>query len=300
VLKTVDMTKPRKMWFYQLEHDGDPMGRIKAAHQLGKIGSAEAVDALAKALLREKFWGVQIEIAGALADAHTEQAFAALQKGLGIKHVKARRAVVEAIGKFRRPESLDLLKKALEAKDSYYVPAEACRAIGKVRTPAALKVLEQQLEVESWNDSIRSGAIDALAALNSDEVVPTLKERTAYGAHQISRTAAVRALGTVGKGRGDVVDHLLKLVTDKFLRVQVTAIAQLGHLGDPRALGPLKALVDREDVDRRLLRVAEEAIREIREGLDPGPDTDAIKRENEELKKKLERLEGKAKKAAAA
>src|SRR6267142_6768179 len=32
VLKTVEMTKPRKMWFYQLDRDRDPMGRIRAAH----------------------------------------------------------------------------------------------------------------------------------------------------------------------------------------------------------------------------------------------------------------------------
>jgi len=46
ILKTTEVTKPRKMWFHQLEHDKDPMGRIKAAHQLGKIGSPEAVAAL--------------------------------------------------------------------------------------------------------------------------------------------------------------------------------------------------------------------------------------------------------------
>jgi len=40
------------------------LGRINAANMLGRSGSPKAVRALALALLQEKFWGVQAEIAG--------------------------------------------------------------------------------------------------------------------------------------------------------------------------------------------------------------------------------------------
>ncbi len=293
VLKHVTVTKPRKMWFYQLENDRDPMGRIAAAHQLAKVGSAEAVDALSRALLKDRFWGVQIEVAKCLADTGTQEAYEALKRGLAIKHVKARRAVVESLGAFRRPENLELLKKALAAKDSYYVPMEAAKSIGRTRTKAARTVLEGLLKQDSWNDTLRQGAIDGLAATNSEAVVDRLKERTKYGHHQLSRLSAVRALGAVGKGRPEVVSHLLGLTSDKFLRVQVTAVMQLGRLGDPRAVEPLRKLAEGEKVEGRIKRAAEEALRQIREGLDSGPDVEAIKKENEKLKKRLAKLEGK-------
>jgi len=299
VLKHVKVTKPRKMWFYQLENDRDPMGRVAAAHHLAKVGSPEAVEALARALLRDRFWGVQIEVARCLADAQTEDAFEALKKGLAIKNVKARRVVVEALGAFKRPETLGLVKKALDAKDSYYVPMEAAKTIGRTRAKGSRKALEELLARDSWNDTMRQGAIDGLAALNSDAVVERLIDRTKYGYHQLSRLSAVRGLGAVGKGRPEVVDHLLKLTSDKMFRVQITSVMQLGRLGDPRAVEPLRKMAEAEAVDGRIRRQAEEAIRTIREGLETGPDADALKKENEELKKKLERIEGKAKKAAA-
>jgi aminopeptidase N len=293
ILKHVTVVKPRSMWFYQLEHDKDPMGRIAAAHQLAKMGSSEAVEAMASALHRERFWGVQIEIAKCLGDTGTQEAYKALTKGLSIKHVKARRAVVEAIGTFRRPENLEVLKPALEAKDSYFVTMEALKAIGRARTKGSRAILEHYLKVDSWNDGIRQGAIDGLTALNSESVIDRLKERTAYGHHQLSRLSAVRGLGAMGKGRPDIVDHLIKLTTDRFLRVQVTAVMQLGRIGNPTAVDTLRKMSEDDKMEGRVKRAAEEALRQIREGLDMGPDVDAIKKENEQLKKKLAKLEGK-------
>lgn len=292
ILKHVTVVKPRAMWYYQLKSDKDPMGRIAAAHQLAKMGSPEAVEALAAALHNERFWGVQIEIARCLGDTGTQEAYKSLVKALGIKNVKARRAVVEAIGGFRRPENLEALKPALEAKDSYYVPMEALKAVGRARTKGSRAVLEHYLKVDSWNDWIRQGAIDGLTALGSDTVVERLKERTAYGHHQLSRLSATRGLGALGKGRPDIVQHLIKLTGDKFLRVQVTSVMQLGRIGDPTAVDTLRKLAEGDEVEGRVKRSAEEALRQIREGLDMGPDVDAIKKENERLKKRLAKLEG--------
>jgi hypothetical protein len=73
------------------------------------------------------------------------------------------------------------------------------------------------------------------------------------------------------------------------MRVQFSSIVQLGALGDPRAVAPLEKLGELKDVDGRLRRLTEESIRQIREGLEPGPDVDALKKENEGLRKKLGR-----------
>jgi aminopeptidase N len=98
----------------------------------------------------------------------------------------------------------------------------------------------------------------------------------------------------MGKGRPDVLQHLIKLTGDKFLRVQVASVMMLGRIGDPTAVETLRKLSEGEEIEGRVKRAAEEALRQIREGLETGPDVDAIKRENERLKKRLAKLEGKS------
>jgi len=295
------VAKPRAMWLYQLEHDRDSIGRVAAARNLGRMGAPWAIEALARALKRERFWGAQMEIARALGDAGTDAAYHALVDGLSIKHVKARRAVAESMAGFKRKESIGHLKKALEAKDSYYVPAEALRAIGRTRTKDALKILKAHLAVPSWNDSIASGAIDGIGAYNDESLVPLISERTKSGYNHLSRAAAVRALGGFGRGKPEVVDRLIELTRDRHIRIQAASISMLGRVGDPRAVPALQEMIEAEGADGRLRRMAEEAIRQIREGLDPEPKSvDELKKENTELKKKLKRLEKKSGAKAAA
>ncbi len=295
VLKRAMITKPRAMWLRQLQTSKHAMARVMAAKELGRIGAPWAVDALSKAFSKERFWGVQIDIASALGTAGTPEAYDALVGALRVRNVKARRGVVEALGGFKRAETVSHMKAALGAKDSYHVPAEALRSIGKGRTKGAERVLKEHLAVDSWNDVIRWGALDGLARLNDEGNLKTFMKYSELGHNHLSRTAAVRGLGAVGRGHQDVTDRLVELVKDRHIRVQMTAIQQLGQLGDPRALDPLKALVEGESADRRLFRAAEEAMRRIREGLEPEKKSEEeLKRENTDLKKKLKRLERRA------
>jgi HEAT repeat protein len=57
---------------------------------------------------------------------------------------------------------------------------------------------------------------------------------------------------------------LLACTRDRYLRVQLAAIAALGRLGDDRAVPRLEQLVEAVDVDGRVGRTAAEAIRAIR------------------------------------
>lgn len=265
ILKKVEFTKPAPLWIYQLSHDDHVQGRVEAARALGKLGSAEAVAALGQAIIRERFWGVQVAIARTLGQLRNDGAMAALLRGVQAPHPKVRRAAVEALGEFRSIKALGAIRQVAERDRSYFVAAEALRTLGKTRDPAVRPVLEQALRArESWNDTVRIGAIDGLAALGDREAIARVRERTRYGNPHTSRMAAVRALGKAGRGQDEVLTLLLKLTGDRFLRVQLAAVHALGDLGDDRAVGALQRIADREKIDGRLRRAAAEAIRKIR------------------------------------
>jgi HEAT repeat protein len=54
--------------------------------------------------------------------------------------------------------------------------------------------------------------------------------------------AAVRCLAQVGAGRSDVQDHLISLLNDPYLLVQMAAVRALVQVGDERAVPALKKL----------------------------------------------------------
>jgi aminopeptidase N len=272
ILKTLDETKPREMWLAQLENDPDSLGRAAAAEALAIIGSASVVEALRNALLKETFWGAQNEIAKALSSIGTDDAYRALLDGLSARDPRARRAVVEALGAFPREDTVRHLKGALAAKDSYQVPCEALRVIGKCRTPDASSILLKHLEVESWNESIRSAAIDGLAALNDESHLPAITKYLDPGYGFAVRAAAVRAIAKLTRGRSDAVPLLAPLLASPNLLVRLTAVVELGRLGDPKAI-PLLAALAECDASRRFIRVIDDSIRQIRAGIDLAPST---------------------------
>src|SRR6185437_12274499 len=101
----------------------------EAALALGRDGSRRAVEALAATLADEGFWATQAAIAQALGMARQPGARRALLDNLGLPHPKARRAVVAALGEYRRdPEVREALARLCQAGDeSYFVEAEAAR-----------------------------------------------------------------------------------------------------------------------------------------------------------------------------
>ena len=94
---------------------------------------------------------------------------------------------------------------------------------------------------------------------------------------------AIRNLATFGKGRKDVLDMLMELANDRYVLIQITAVDALGELRDERAM-PLLESLTKGEVDGRLMRAAEDAIRKIYTWLDT--DIDAY-RIGEEIKKRI-------------
>ncbi|MBI4013416.1 MAG: HEAT repeat domain-containing protein [Candidatus Rokubacteria bacterium] len=270
LLGTFQVTLPLACWAAQLRGDPHPIGRIAAAQALGRLGSAEATALLAAALRRERVWFVQGEIAAALGQIRSPAALTALVRAARVGDPRVRRPVVRALGEFRSPWLLPVLARLAREDPSSFVAAEALRALGRARDRSVTPVITRALrEVDSWNDTVRVGAVEGLGDLGEPGVLATLRARTRYGFPHPSRVAAIRTLGRLGRGDAATLRTLLARTGDPYLRVRLAAIVALGHLGDDRALPRLRRLGAAEDVDGRIRRTAAEALRAIRGDAEP-------------------------------
>ncbi|MGE5660209.1 MAG: M1 family aminopeptidase [Actinomycetota bacterium] len=318
-LKTVTLEYPIAELKAQLQLDVDPISRIHAVHALAKKGGLEAVKALSHALKNDPFWGVRAEIASQLAEIKLDQAFEALVTGLKDKDARVRRAVVGALAQLKTNESYKALKPLVEKGDpSYYVEATACAAIGgiaaghlddKPTDEQAIKLLKSVLkDREGWNEVVRSGAVVGLAQMKtSEEALNLILKYTAAGTPQALRLTAIRSLGAISTGQTNVnLEHILQrlaeLSREGFFLTQVAVVVALGQMETPKAIGILHSLAE-QTADGRVRRLAEEAVQKVQKsvGADQAvkqlrEELDQLKKENQELRSRLENLEAKAKK----
>ncbi|HWC28484.1 MAG TPA: M1 family aminopeptidase [Dehalococcoidia bacterium] len=303
VLKTLDLDRPGEMLRAQLTEDSAIMGRIDAARALGKKSDKDAIEALGKALRDDAFWGVQAEAARALGSIRSNQALDELLASLNVQHPKARRAVVRALGEFREERAGQALARVIDEGDaSYYVEASATAAIGKTRTQAAYGALERSLGKNSQNDIIRASAFEGFGQLRDERGVQLGLEWSRYGRPPNVRGAAASSLGQLGQvvpehRKEEIVDHLVTLVRDPWLRTQVSSINALGELKATKALADLDRAA-RTALDDRVVRSARVAAKRIRESGDKGDDlkklreeVDKLTDENRTLKDRLDKLE---------
>lgn len=319
-LKTVTLEYPVPELKAQLAHDPDPISRIYAAKALAKKGGLEAIAPLTESLTRDPFWGVRAEVAGQLASIKLDQAFDGLIRGLEDAEPRVRRAVVQALAKIKTRASYKALKAVAEDGDaSYYVEASAIKGLGAVAASnlsdgngkeekKALKLFRAILDERAgWNEVVRSGAIAGLSEMKtSTEALDLVLEYTVAGTPQPLRLAAIRALGAISSGQEpSSLDRILhrfdELTGETFFLTQVAVVAALGQMETQKAIAPLQALAN-QSPDGRVRRRAEEAIQKVRQTTDKDKalkkiqdELDQVKKENQNLRSRLEALEAKAK-----
>jgi aminopeptidase N len=263
VLKTMSVRAPKEMLIKQLQKGRTVAERASAAHALAVHSSDIVVDALQKTIITD-FWGVATEAAKSLGLIRTERAFEALKKSLKVLQPKARRAVVRAIGEFRREETVDLLRPHLY-EESYFVESEVAMAIGKTKSAAAMPLLRKALESSTFQNVVAQGAIAGLKEFADDrEIASLLIEKSRYGNHHRIREAATFALGRFVDGNHAVVDHLKMLLTDKWFRVRINACRALAEAAYAKAVPDLTRVAE-TDLDYRVRRIAEECINLIKD-----------------------------------
>ena len=294
---------PADMLRAQLTSGRDARARWLAAQALGQVDDPVTVEALAARLHDEReFWGVRAEAAEALGRLRGRESFAALEQALHAAHPKVRRAVVDALGKFKTAAAAELLKPIALEDPSYVVEAEAARALGKTRQAAAFETLLDLLERPSWADVIRVGAIDGLAALRDERATPHLLARTRYGQPNRARRAAILALPKFAEGRR-TREALEELLDDGDPHLRIDAVRALVELGDGKARAALAGKLA-TDLDGRVRRRLREALRDLGDGKRSDAalreELDKVTSEQLELKSRLAQLEARLNGAAAA
>ena len=273
LLAKVTTTKPISLWLTELASAHEAIDRIYAARELAKLGGPAAVRALVHALNNDPFWAVRGAAATSLGQLTTDDARDALIGALATtEHPKARRAVVRALGEFKRDaKAAAALTQRINSGDaSYFVEAEACLALGKTRSPHAVDVLTAAAKRDSFTDVIRQHCYRGLAETRDERAVPLLMSGTEYGGPSHGRRAAMSALAHLAAGGQNrlsrrVRERAEELLNDPDFRVQGAAIESLARLADPAAIPALQLVVSR-NLDARLRRRAREVIRDIREG----------------------------------
>lgn len=315
-LKTVKLEYPVNELKNQLKYDPDPISRIYAAAALGKKGGLEAIKALAASLTEDSFWGVRVEVAKQLGKIKLNQAQDALVKGLEDKNAKVRRAVIDALGNFKTDSAYETLKKRLQDGDaSYYAEASAARCLGgmvagnlKEKQQDAIDLLQDILNTRAgWNEVVRSGAIGGLSKMTtSANAVDIILKYTKAGTPQALRLASIRALGAVSTGQtpeklAEILEQLESLSGEAFFLTQVAVSTALGQMQTPKAISILQNLAA-QSPDGRVKRMAEEAVNKVQKNIGSDKavkelrqEVDKLKKDNQDLKSRLESLEAKNK-----
>jgi aminopeptidase N len=208
----------------------DIIGRIQAAHALGKTGKRANLKALEDAYGQEAFWGVREQIAAALGESQTEYAAEIL-----VRLVDAEQSpmvlepLIRATAQYREPELAAAVTERLVEGLPYRASAAAYHALGELRADAPLERLTEAARLDQFCAFPQAAALRALAATRRAEVIDTLIEQSRPDATQtIARAAALQALGDLSRyverrDRERIIDHLTRALRDPEARARAGA-----------------------------------------------------------------------------
>ncbi|HMS85316.1 MAG TPA: HEAT repeat domain-containing protein [Nitrospira sp.] len=232
--------------------------RMHAAQALGRVKSAETVDALIP-LLQDKVKAVREEAATALA-AIGEAAIPCLVQALKHDDWLVRLHAVESLGKARSPHTVEPLLSVLFNDRDSSVREDAVRALGEIGDARAV----DHLCVTMREPSLRTVAVEALGRIGNPCAVPILMDvvtgtipqestRTAVGCGDqwneelITQGAAVRALGLIGDDRA--IPSLVAALSPTHTRAE--AAASLAKFGSKVIPALIQLLNDSPDENLR-------------------------------------------------
>lgn len=251
ILKTLNFKKSKEELIYQLKHDEEVAGRMRAARELTSFDDETSIAALQGVLLSETFWGVGVAVAIALGEMKHHRAKEALMAGYrASKQGRVRRACIWGLGNYPADtEMLALLRQAAEKDESDYVAATAYQAIAHTKSEQAADLLLAALSRDSFREVIRAAAFVGLTALKDKRAIEHALKLSEYGKHPSVRDAAIRTLGEFGKENEKCYHQLTELLKDNSWRVRSQTLKALGKTENKAAIPLLKAAEEHEALD---------------------------------------------------
>ena len=248
LIKELDFKKSADELFYQLERDQDVIGRLWALDQLNaqlKIQTTTVdvknsiASAIAKSLKADKFWGLRLEAATALASFPGPGGRDALLAATKDSTPRVRARAITSLAASKDPTLAGVYQGAL-SDQSYAVIKAAALALGQTRDKAAYEALVKLLDVPSWRDTIRVSGLNGLAALGDKRAADRALKYVGKGNYTQVRAAAVRVLGEVGKedprSFAAISETLEAATMKRDLTLANAAAEALSNLGDARGL----------------------------------------------------------------
>jgi len=318
LLAKISFTTPAAMLNAQLTDTNDVLGRILAVEQLGNKRDKDTVARLKKVLNSDPFHAVRNEAVRSLRAIRTDEAFEVLLASTKQSDARVRRDVARAINGFYREEAYDFARKSLDTEKNPDISSGSLEALGAYNKPEVRELLLKYLDSDSYRNALAVSAVQAMRAQDDASYIEPLlaslpKQEAAYTSRGFG--TALTALGYLARNEEDkakVREFLLGYVNSKKPTVQTGAINALGNLGDPKAIAALekfttspkdsreKAVATRVVADLRSTGKRTDEFRGFRtEMLDLQKTTKDLRKELDELKKKLEAKEAAAPPASA-
>jgi aminopeptidase N len=292
VLATWSFDLARDWLLDALANDPRAVVRWRAAHALAKRDEPSVVDALAKCVREDKFWGVAFEAAGALGAMGSARAFQALAALIDVKHPKVRRAVVTALGEFKTEAAAKLLAdRLIKGDESVLVEAELARSAGRTkRKELVYDALVTAMGRESWRDVVRAGAIDGFARARAKEAIALIEPHSLRSASLGTRRTAVMAMAELGHKDRVVREKLEQLVdlNDPYFTPEL--FRALVKLGDADALAVIEQAIGKS-IDGRVQRHGREASRALRSDSAAGDEVRKLRDQLEQVEQRARTLE---------
>lgn len=280
----------------QLTLAPDVAGRMLAAGELAKLGTTEAVEAIAAAYRKETFWGTKSEFAKCLAKAGSQRACELLAELIASeKDGMVQENLFRAAGALRDAGIADALAKRIRKGDlPYRAHGAACHMLGGQPFDGAFALLKAEYAKPVKHVGFaHTGIVMGFASLRTAEASEFMLGQLPYGkASERVRPTLATALGMIGDHvekplRTRIVDALTDALRDPTLRVRKAAASALSMLrAGSGAINAMAAPLSWQE-QVAMSRLAKAA------GKPEDPKVGALEKQVSELSEKLRKLEAK-------
>lgn len=296
LLKKLTITKSREEWLDQLARDEHMPARAEAARGLAEWKTDPAVvAALAAAAKGDAFWGVRQEAVKVLGQSSGDAARTALiEAAKNDPKSFVRREALVALGNYAHDDSRAAARHAVEHDPSYYAVAEALKCLTKIDKANCREALLAALPRESHRDVILLAAGDGLVEIKDASAAEQLTAMLGGKLTPGRRNAIIGCLARLKPDDAEALARLHAQLKNDRTSVRRAAVETLATAGNTSSLEELAQLRQREELPG-MIRTIEETQTKLKDRLSGHnslrDELDKLRKENEDLKRRLEKLE---------